>query len=163
MQYHFSGERKRQIIQALLAVDDRCHWCRQPMRYYPGLKGGALPPDAVTIDHRYSKLQPGRKTDETAVLACFKCNQERGQEEVAHAQDRAGAAAAARMTLAAGGAVRAIPRSAKAAKQQASRWVPQILTEGEGERKAFFQAHRDLFVDLRINDGLQRGLAAVGF
>jgi HNH endonuclease len=63
--------------------DPHCHYCGCEVVYYDN-HGGRLPPNFATIDHVYSRLTPGgRPIKGDTVLACKKCNEERGIAEVA--------------------------------------------------------------------------------
>lgn len=56
-----------------------CYWCGRITRLIRHPEG-LLPDDAATKDHVYSRLQPERKVNSEAVLACRSCNQNRGRE-----------------------------------------------------------------------------------
>ncbi len=67
--------------------DGLCHWCRRPMVLVePSAKSGRLPPNACTIDHLRSRLDPTRRipprdNERRLVAACHGCNTSRGARE----------------------------------------------------------------------------------
>lgn len=68
----------------LWSKNPNCHWCGQPtvLTY----DGGVQPENLATIDHLRSRLHPSRREDakpqeRRRVLACWKCNHERGKAE----------------------------------------------------------------------------------
>lgn len=81
-----AGTRKRR--EKLHAKNPHCHWCNvltvlQP----PGVVITRQPPNLATVDHLYSRFS-GLKTGDgnkqvVTVLACYKCNQQRSEEEQA--------------------------------------------------------------------------------
>ena len=63
-----------------------CHWCQRKLQLIEK-PGGKLPDDAATIDHLRSRYDPLRQVPATRnecrrVLACFRCNFERGRKEI---------------------------------------------------------------------------------
>lgn len=60
----------------------RCHWCNRSTIWWCQ-DSGRIPDDAATRDHVLSRNQrkPGQKTD--VVLACYRCNQRRNDEDIA--------------------------------------------------------------------------------
>jgi hypothetical protein len=75
--------RKRR--QTLLERDPHCYWCGCEVFEAPGPKGPTKNNHA-TIDHLYSRADGPRpsNTRNTLVLACFKCNHERGKLQQIH-------------------------------------------------------------------------------
>ena len=76
--------------------DPRCYYCRQPtvlvcaIRWvcrngrWQAVRGGSLPPDAATIEHLDSRLNPhrgNRRRRNRLVLACNQCNHRAGEHE----------------------------------------------------------------------------------
>lgn len=80
----------------------RCHWCHgemtldrtPPPPVRPGLRHN-LPLNFATFDHLYSRLDPRRRDWKIhtrlglprIVLACWQCNHERAQDEIARLVD----------------------------------------------------------------------------
>ncbi len=68
------------------AQNGRCYWCEEPM-IRGGRNGGRLPKAYATIDHlrsRYHKSrwdEAGAKMSPRTVLACSRCNNNRGKKE----------------------------------------------------------------------------------
>ncbi len=63
-----------------------CHWCRGPMILVEPSAKGRLPPNACTIDHLRSRLDPTRQIpprdqERRLVAACHRCNTTRGSKE----------------------------------------------------------------------------------
>ena len=64
-----------------------CWWCKCPTvlpPYEPKRAKGSVKPNEATLDHLYSRLHPLREVktgDRRYVMACWACNQRRGQEE----------------------------------------------------------------------------------
>lgn len=62
--------------------DPRCSWCGQPTVLMDRKKGIPEPYEA-TLDHVYPQASYYRNSDRrgkyTQVLACYRCNQERGE------------------------------------------------------------------------------------
>lgn len=78
---------KRQRLKYLKERVKRCWYCKTKLVYYPLKKGESIPDNYATIEHLNSKLQypDGRPKiwgkKRTLVVACFKCNNERGKKE----------------------------------------------------------------------------------
>lgn len=67
--------------------DGDCYWCKKPtqLTHWPA-DAGQPPDDLATTDHLIHRLNPLRGTnaekgDVRYVMACYRCNQERGAEE----------------------------------------------------------------------------------
>lgn len=79
--------KKQERLKHLRERHKRCWYCKQDLVYYPLKKGEIIPPNYATIEHLNSKLQypDGRPNvwgkARTLVVACYKCNQERCDEE----------------------------------------------------------------------------------
>ncbi len=63
-----------------------CHWCRCPMILVEPNGKNRLPPNACTIDHLRSRLdptrrEPARNQERRLVAACQRCNSARGSRE----------------------------------------------------------------------------------
>jgi hypothetical protein len=64
-----------------------CWWCwRETVLVEPAPKGGRLPPNAATVDHLRSRLDPARQIppangERRLVMACHACNTARGSKE----------------------------------------------------------------------------------
>jgi hypothetical protein len=73
----------------LLRVHPYCHWCEIELVWYyiPGghnnADHGKLPDNFATIEHIYTKNDGPRPTKGKLVLACLKCNHDRGQADEA--------------------------------------------------------------------------------
>ena len=61
-----NSHKTRRHKRRLFALDATCHWCRTPLTF-----------DEATVDHEPPIAEGGTK--EQAVLACYSCNQVRGQ------------------------------------------------------------------------------------
>ena len=73
----------RQIDLLWNRQDGLCFWCGCKMvRLEPQAKRKQFPDNACTLDHLDDKFDPerGKKTGRRRVLACRKCNQDRGRE-----------------------------------------------------------------------------------
>ena len=64
---------KKLRIRLFELQDGRCAWCGCEMVIDGPLRKNNL----LTLDHLYSKLDPRRQSDSTAVAACCECNQRR--------------------------------------------------------------------------------------
>ncbi len=78
-----SGRALRRQRRKWFAEKPFCHWCGKRLRLVELPNGGAMPEDAATIDHLYSRLHPQRHLSggRRRVLACSKCKHDRGHEE----------------------------------------------------------------------------------
>ncbi len=67
-------------IRIVIGVGMRTQWCAEDYA-----RDRLLPDDAATLDHLYSRLNPlrGKVAGECTVLACWKCNYQRAQQELA--------------------------------------------------------------------------------
>jgi hypothetical protein len=69
---------------AMWENDPHCYWCGRLTKIYGNSKDFKLPDDAATIDHVYAGRDPRRlefkrnKKPSPVVLACLKCNKQRG-------------------------------------------------------------------------------------
>lgn len=71
------GRRRRKLWEA----NPQCHWCGV-LTVIDG-RCNSRNPTRATLDHLRSRLDPKRGTDfdESTVLACWKCNNERARQE----------------------------------------------------------------------------------
>ena len=84
-------DRKRRRLFKLWEVQGKlCHWCKQPtvliFRPNGDMKTIARRDDEATIDHlntRYGERYQVKDGEEVLVMACNKCNNQRGQEKTA--------------------------------------------------------------------------------
>lgn len=53
----------------MLLADPHCHYCNEPLTF-----------QTSTIDHIVPRSQGGANADENLVLACFPCNQTKGDD-----------------------------------------------------------------------------------
>jgi hypothetical protein len=80
-----ASNRKRKI--GLWNSNPHCYWCGQNTVIYDYLpKGKAIPDNCATLDHLRSRLdptryEPAKPNEERTVLACFKCNVDRAEQE----------------------------------------------------------------------------------
>ena len=75
----------RKVRRKLWEQNPHCHWCGCLTDWY-NPPNGNLPPNAATIDHLLSRLNPERYylpyyPQSLMVIACYKCNTERGARE----------------------------------------------------------------------------------
>lgn len=72
-----------------------CHWCTTKLIYYklpPTVPKGGLPDNFATIDHLYDRFDKEKRAEAwkkkvpQRVLACNKCNLQRGLERNRHFQ-----------------------------------------------------------------------------
>lgn len=73
-----SGANRHKLF---VAHGGRCFWCGRATRLYPGsLKGRRQPRDMATRDHLEPRtsIRRGDYEGVRSVLACFACNQSRG-------------------------------------------------------------------------------------
>lgn len=82
---HSKRAREKARRDRLFRQHPYCHWCGVKLvmpKCGPRMKF-PLPDNAATIDHRHGKLDPNRREDfapeNWTVLACHKCNNERGR------------------------------------------------------------------------------------
>jgi hypothetical protein len=68
--------------EQLMRYDPHCHWCGCEVVYFEPQRRQKVPDNFATIDHVYSRMA-GRPLQGRWVLACSRCNQERGQAEQA--------------------------------------------------------------------------------
>lgn len=79
--------RKRKRLRHLRERYKNCYYCKCKLNYYPLKKGEKIPDNYATIEHLNSRLQypNGRPNvfgkERTLVVACWKCNNERGNRE----------------------------------------------------------------------------------
>lgn len=78
--------KKRKI--GLWTKDPHCHWCGQltVIYDYESIHHKPMPDNCATLDHLRSRLNPSRyekagPNEERTVLACFRCNTDRGIQE----------------------------------------------------------------------------------
>jgi hypothetical protein len=77
--------RHRRRLKKLFAEDPRCHWCGQKTIWAESIRkaSGRMPPNIATFEHLDSRFDPDRGTYEgveRTVLACYKCNHDRGRQ-----------------------------------------------------------------------------------
>lgn len=66
----------------LMKEDPFCYYCRKPIFIYKLEEGQSLPDDYATIEHVNSRNQSKpRPAVGKWVMACFRCNQDRGKAE----------------------------------------------------------------------------------
>lgn len=83
--YHGTGN-YRSLKLFLIEKYGVCFHCGTPVKDYPQVDGVRLPDDAATIDHLVPRTQRKRHQKVAKVLACYKCNWERGV--IAHQRGR---------------------------------------------------------------------------
>jgi len=69
----------------LFREDPHCYWCGIEVINYPLADGERMPDNFATLDHLDTRLSGNRgviKNQTRTVLACSKCNFDRGVEEV---------------------------------------------------------------------------------
>lgn len=59
----------------------RCNWCDRVTRIVKPKAGHNPPSDMATIDHIVTKLRGGGDNPENVMLACFRCNNRRGNTD----------------------------------------------------------------------------------
>jgi hypothetical protein len=63
--------------------DGRCYWCKRRLARLKGPANGVQADDEATLDHLYGARdprRPNRAANLQTVLACWKCNHERGED-----------------------------------------------------------------------------------
>lgn len=70
--------------QSLWLKNPYCHWCGKRTRLVFLKRGQTMPDDGATVDHVFNRLDPTRLSNQSTVLACHKCNQDRGREDQRH-------------------------------------------------------------------------------
>ncbi len=70
----------------LFKRDPHCYYCGVEVREIVVPRGKKIPDDMATVEHLYSKLDyrrhdPNDGKEERTVLACYKCNSEKGKEQ----------------------------------------------------------------------------------
>lgn len=67
--------------------DGLCWWCKEPMQLIENMRGGRHPPRMATLEHLDDRFSPNRGRfpagERRIVLACAKCNWEKGVESQA--------------------------------------------------------------------------------
>ncbi|KKN79629.1 hypothetical protein LCGC14_0338330 [marine sediment metagenome] len=80
-----ADKQKQKRRKRLFEAHPYCHWCGAEVDNSPFVSHQPPSPDAATIDHRYGKLDPRRRStldpDAMSVLSCWECNNRRGQED----------------------------------------------------------------------------------
>lgn len=76
-----SGGSRAQLRRALLRDIRVCYWCGIECKEYTVQKGEKYPDDMATIDHLVSRFHRKRGEVVPKVLACNRCNIERGRVE----------------------------------------------------------------------------------
>src|ERR1700722_2505309 len=80
----FSRNKTAHIRKRLFNLNPRCHWCGKLTIFVEG-NGICLPDNAATVDHIVSRLMATSKAHHRSaaniVLACYKCNTNRADEE----------------------------------------------------------------------------------
>lgn len=69
------------LLRYLVAEYKVCYHCQIPVKMYPQVDGEPTKPDRATIDHLNSRRARKRHELTIKVLSCFKCNQERNNQE----------------------------------------------------------------------------------
>lgn len=79
------SKRLQRRREKLFARNPYCHWCGVKLVRVTGPKIKYFPPNAATIDHLRSRLDPSRDGNGwgeiRTVLACRECNYKRGADE----------------------------------------------------------------------------------
>ena len=70
--------KNKQRVQVFFDGGGKCFWCKCRVKIVKGYRG-VLPDDAATIDHLYERDGTGKRESDEVVLACRKCNHERGE------------------------------------------------------------------------------------
>lgn len=82
---YLQGNELREIL--MKKYDGKCFWCNREVKIYPDIfnrslkKGEHYPDDSATIEHLNDGVRGFKPQDPTGkykVLACYKCNHERG-------------------------------------------------------------------------------------
>jgi hypothetical protein len=77
-----TGSNRRRTLN-LWKKNDRCYWCGRKTIIFKYKRHKKVPPNAATTDHLISRLNPLRgNVRGITVLACNKCNHERGVREM---------------------------------------------------------------------------------
>jgi len=77
---NMSGAKRKRLFDALVRESGLvCHWCREPVvRQESG--EGRQANNCATLDHIKSRIFGGLDTRSNCVVACRKCNHDRGLE-----------------------------------------------------------------------------------
>lgn len=67
------------LIEYLVAKYKNCYYCGVPVKIYPQIDGKRTPDDRATIEHLTARPSRKRHDLSVKVLACHKCNNERGK------------------------------------------------------------------------------------
>lgn len=82
-----SRRRRKRKHRRYLEQKGRCYWCGRKMRFWHKHKNGTPPPaDLATFEHLDDRFNEWRGKSSgliRVVLACYKCNHERGQQSAA--------------------------------------------------------------------------------
>ena len=72
---------KRELRRQLFEQDPHCHWCGC-LTIWLDQDGGAYPDNFATLDHLYTRYEMEKRVElgNPFVLACNKCNHDRGAE-----------------------------------------------------------------------------------
>ncbi|HWG06018.1 MAG TPA: hypothetical protein VG271_13475 [Beijerinckiaceae bacterium] len=77
--------KRRQLVRLFERQNGLCFWCKKPMHLWVHVQGETPPIDSCTIDHLDSRLSPMRGKHPHGeirhVASCWKCNNERANEE----------------------------------------------------------------------------------
>lgn len=65
----------------LLEEDPHCAYCGRLVRYWKPSEGEQLPDDFATIEHVHTKIGGNRPQQGKTILACYRCNQDKGRED----------------------------------------------------------------------------------
>lgn len=73
---------KSDLRRYLWEADPKCYWC-EIETVYTEMKGGKFKINEATIDHYFSKYhkEDRARWGNPVVLACYKCNHDRGAKE----------------------------------------------------------------------------------
>lgn len=73
---------KKELRTQLWNQNPYCYWCGIYTKLDERRKGGKLFPDSATLDHLYTKYEMEKRVayGNPFVLACNKCNHDRGAE-----------------------------------------------------------------------------------
>jgi 5-methylcytosine-specific restriction endonuclease McrA len=73
---------KKELRRQLFEQDPHCHWCHCLTVWIEREGGGWYQENAATLDHLYTRYEMNKRveTGNPFVLACNKCNHDRGAE-----------------------------------------------------------------------------------
>lgn len=85
---HSHGWRAKKRVRLFAEQNGLCYYCRCKMVLNNATHGGKFPDNMATFEHLRDRLDPRRRRpnpsgEQRIVLACSRCNQERGRQRVA--------------------------------------------------------------------------------